>query len=182
MKISRVSRKYAKAVFGALGDTATVREAHGQLVEVEKVLAAEPLLQKMLSHPHMRPDAKAELVDKLFGKQVTPQVLRLLTLLAKRGRFTHLSGIVTVLDLMLLDAEGIARAHVTSAIPLDDGQKKMVHERIGQLTHRKIELSTDVDPKLIGGLVIRVGDRLIDGSVRYHLEQLRDGLKAARIG
>lgn len=182
MKITKTSRKYAKALFGALGDPGKTREAHGQLVQVDKVLEDQPELLKMLLHPQMRPDAKAELVGKLFSKQVSGETLRLLTLLARRGRFAHLAGINTVLDEMLLDAEGIARAHVTSAVPLDDGQKRMIHDRLGQLTRRKIELSADVDPKLIGGIVIRVGDRLIDGSVRYHLERLRDGLKSVRIG
>ena len=182
MKISKTSRKYARALFEALGDTAKVREAHGQLKQVEAATAEQPELSKMLTHPRMRPDAKAELVGKLFSKHVSPEALRLLTLLAKRGRFEHLGGIVTVLDDMLQHAEGTARARVTTAVPIDDGQKKMIVDRLEHLIKRKIELSTEVDPKLIGGLVIRVGDRLIDGSVRYHLEQLREGLKALRIG
>lgn len=182
MKVSKVSRKYARALFAAIGDAGKVREAHGQLEQVQKVTADQPELRKLLTHPRMRTDAKAELVGKLFSQDVSPETLRLLTLLARRGRFGALPGIISVLDAMLLDAEGIARAHVTTAVPIDDGQKQMILDRLGHLTRRTIELSTEIDPKLIGGIVIRVGDRLIDGSVRYHLERLREGLKSLRIG
>jgi F-type H+-transporting ATPase subunit delta len=182
MKVSKTSRKYAKALFEVLGDAGKARLAQHELEQVDKVISGgDPELRRLLTHPQIKGDRKAELVTRIFGAKVSEQTLRVLTLLARRSRITALPGIVQVLDKMVLEAEGVARAEVTTAIPMDDGQKDMVHKRIGQLVGLKIELHTKVDPKLIGGIVIKVGDRLIDGSVRYHLEQLREGMKSLRI-
>lgn len=182
MKVSKTSRKYARALFEALGDPGKARLAVHELEQVDKVLTGEnPELRRVLKHPQIPGDRKAELVAKLFGSKVSDTALRLLTLLARRGRIAALPGIVHLLDRLVLESEGVARAEVTTAIPMTDGQREMVHKRVGQLVDRKIELHTKVDPKLIGGIVIKVGDRLIDGSVRFHLEQLREGMKALRI-
>jgi F-type H+-transporting ATPase subunit delta len=182
MKVSKTSRKYARALFEVLGDAQKARHAVQELGQVDRVISGDDTeLRRLLKHPEIKGDRKAEIVQRIFGGKVDDQTLRVLTLLARRGRIDALPGLVHLLDRMVLEAEGVARAEVTTAIPMDDGQRDMVHKRIGQLVNRKIELQTKVDPSLIGGIVIKVGDRLIDGSVRYHLEKLREGMKNLRI-
>lgn len=183
MKISRVSRKYARAFFEAVKASGKTRETLTQLQSVSAVLESDhPDLRALLSHPRISPDRKAELVNKVFSSEVSADALRLLQVLARRGRFTHLPGILTALDAMVLESEGKARAVVTSAVPLDEKQKQDLLHRLGTMTGRFIDLSLKVDPSLIGGLVIQVGDRLVNGSVKFQLERLREGLKSVRIG
>ena len=183
MKISRISRKYARAFFEAVKAEGKTRETLTQLQSVSAVLESDqPELRTLLSHPRISPDRKAELVEKVFGKEVSADALRLLQVLARRNRFDKLPGIVWALDAMVLASEGKARAIVTSALPLDDKQKQDLLHRLGTMTGKFIDLSLKVDPSLIGGLVIQVGDRLVNGSVKFQLEKLREGLKSARIG
>lgn len=183
MKISRISRKYARALFDVLKASGKTRESLTQLESVASVLERDqPELRTVLSHPRVPPGQKAALVEKVFGKHVSRETMQLLQLLARRGRFPALPGIVSVLDAMVLDAEGKARAIVTSAVPLDDEQKQDVLHRLGTMTGRWIDLTLKVDPRLVGGIVVQVGDRLVNGSVKYQLEQLREGLKSVRIG
>ena len=183
MKVSRISRKYARALFDVLKASGKTRESLTQLQAVAEVLEKDqPDLRTVLGHPRIPAEKKAELVKKVFGSTVSTETMQLLQLLARRGRFEALPGIVTVLDALVMDAEGKARATVTSAVALDDGQKQELLHKLGTMTGRFIDLTLKVDPTLVGGLVVRVGDRLVDGSVRFQLEQLREGLKSSRIG
>lgn len=82
----------------------------------------------------------------------------------------------------LLDAErGILRAEVTSASPLDDDQRRRLLDKLTRETGKQVELETRVDPSLIGGLVVRIGDRMIDGSTRHRLRSLRTQLERAAL-
>lgn len=183
MKISRVSRKYARALFEVLKGSDKLRGALTELESVSAVLSKDqPELRLLLGHPRIRAEHKADLVKKVFGNAVSAESLQLLQLLARRNRFSALPGIVSVLDAMVLDAEGKARAVVTSAVPLDDKQKQELLHKIGTMTGRFIDLTLKTDPSLIGGLVIQVGDRLINGSVKFQLEKLHENLKSVRIG
>ena len=182
MKISRISRKYARAFFDVVKKSGKLREALTELESVAAVLEKDqPELRIVLKHPRISAERKSELITKVFSGSVSAETLLLLQLLARRGRFPALPGIISLLDAMVLDSEGKARAIVTSAVPLDERQKQDILHRLGTLTGRFIDLSLRVEPSLVGGLVIQVGDRMVDGSVRSQLEQLREGLKAVRI-
>jgi F-type H+-transporting ATPase subunit delta len=170
-------------MFDVLKQSGKAREVLTQLQQVEQVLEKDsPDLKTVLAHPRIPGDRKAELVKTVFGPTVSKETLQFLDVLARRERFDKLPGIIVVLDEMVLAAEGKARAVVTSAVPLEEDQKQAVLHKLGTMTGKWIDLTLNVDPKLIGGVVIQVGDRLIDGSVRTQLEQLREGLKAVRIG
>lgn len=183
MKISRISRKYARAFFEVIKASGKGREVLTQLQQVEQVLEKDaPDLKTVLAHPQISGERKAELVQKVFGPTVGKETMQLLDVLARRERFDKLPGIIAVLDGLVMAAEGKARAVVTSATPLEEDQKQAVLHKLGTMTGKWIDLTLNVDPSLIGGVVIQVGDRLIDGSVKTQLEQLREGLKAVRIG
>jgi F-type H+-transporting ATPase subunit delta len=182
MKIPRIARKYARAFFESVGATAAAREKLDELSAAAAALEVEGASAlKLLTHPRLSPANKTELVGKLFTGRMSEPALQLLMVLARRNRFRALSGILVVLEELVLAAEGIQRAHVTTAVPLDDGQRRMIVERLAGITGKTIRMTEGVDRAVIGGIVIRIGDRLIDGSVRFHLAKMRDGLKAVRI-
>ena len=162
MKVTRVSRKYAKALFEVIEDPKKAREVLTQLQQVSEVLEKDhPELSAMLAHPRITSERKSALIQKVFGSYVDKQGLRLLELLAGRNRLDKLPGILVLLD---------------------EKQKQELLHKLGTKTGRWIDLTVHVDPALIGGLVIQVGDHLIDGSVRTQLQNLREGLKSLRIG
>jgi len=72
--------------------------------------------------------------------------------------------------------QGVERARITTAVPLTDKDKEVISRRLGEMVKRKVSLDTRVDPSVIGGLVVRIGDTLIDGSVRQNLDTLQKAL------
>ena len=80
------------------------------------------------------------------------------------------------------EQNGLERAHVRSAVELDESSKKSLVDQISNIVGKKIELTTEVDPTIVGGLVARVGDKIIDGSIKTKLQGLRKSLVEASLG
>jgi F-type H+-transporting ATPase subunit delta len=105
----------------------------------------------------------------------------LVLLLVRRGRIEQLPRVAAEFARLDERRQGITRATATSAMPLTDTEVRALTARLEQMTGGRIALQTDVDEGLIGGLVVRVGDRLIDGSVRGRLERLRNQLASGAL-
>src|SRR5690606_26845445 len=104
------------------------------------------------------------------------EVRNLVRLLIHRQRFDQIPNILEALEEMVLNARGIAIADVTTAVPLTDQERQAVSARLANIVGSQIEMREHVDQAIIGGIVARVGDQLIDGSVRTQLRDLRAAL------
>jgi F-type H+-transporting ATPase subunit delta len=131
-----------------------------------------------LQSPRLPFDAKKELLQKQLGK-INPLAFNLALLLANKG-FFRLSGDIFRQYNDLLDAHrGIERAKVTAAVPLSDVDKETISSRLGKVVDRKVAVDAQVDASIIGGFIARMGDMLIDGSIRQRLESLKKSLVEA---
>jgi F-type H+-transporting ATPase subunit delta len=146
------------------------------------------LLAAVFSNPQMAAvmqEARIPTANKLAAAEntlsgVDPLVLNLARLLVDRGR-TALAAQIAEAFQELADAErGIAHAQVTTAVPLSEGEAKAVAEKLGEITGKQVVVETRVDEGIIGGLVARIGDKLIDGSTRSRLAALKRRLEEAR--
>jgi F-type H+-transporting ATPase subunit delta len=108
---------------------------------------------------------------------LNPLVMNLMLLLVSRGRLRLLAGIVEEYGRLVDEHEGLAHAAVTAAVPLEPEERQKLTARLGELVGRKISVSEAVEPSIIGGLSIRVGDKLIDGSTKSKFLALRESLK-----
>ena len=116
------------------------------------------------------------MADEILGTIASRPVLNLIGLMIKRGRIDQLPRVAAEFRRLDNARQGITIATAISAAPLTPDELRAVTARLEQYTGGRIELETQVDPSLLGGLVVRVGDRLIDGSVRGRLERLRNQL------
>jgi F-type H+-transporting ATPase subunit delta len=170
-------RRYAEAAF-------QVAMAHDALDRWQKDLA---LAAGVLSQPEVAPyvDSPAVpladrlgAVDRMLGAHLQPGALRLVNLLVERGRAASLVRVSEEYTRQLNAHRGIVMATVTSATPLDADEVAKVLVRVEAMAGSKVELKTEVDPALIGGLTIKVRDELLDASIRGRLERLSDKLHA----
>ena len=102
--------------------------------------------------------------------------MNLIGLMLRRGRIQELPRLAAEFRRLDDERQGVARASVTSTLPLEPDELQALKERLARSTDRRVELDLTVDPSLLGGLVVRLGDRLVDGSVRSRLERLRNRL------
>lgn len=140
--------------------------------------AADEQFARFLQNPSVQNATKTKAIDVVLeGAQ--PEARNLAHLLIERQRSGLIPGIVEAFNEALLAERGIVVADVTTAEPLDDAMQAEVRERIGALVGKTVQLRMHTDPEIIGGLVARIGDQVIDGSVQTRLRQLRTRLKAS---
>jgi F-type H+-transporting ATPase subunit delta len=112
---------------------------------------------------------------------IAPAEMNLFRLLRRKGRLALGPSIASYFREMWDDVRGVERAVVRTAVPLDDVTRDRMREQLAQRTGKTIELEAEVDPSILGGAVIRIGDRLIDGSTRTRLRGLRERLQQGAV-
>ena len=169
------ARRYAEAAFEVALRDDTI-EAWRSGLEAAASISSDETVGHMLANPAVALETRIEMADEIFGKVAPRPVLNLIGLMIRRGRIHELPEVAAELRRLDNARQGITVATATSAAPLSEGEVKALTERLEQSTNGRVELDVQVDPSLLGGLVVRVGDRMIDGSVRGRLERLRNQL------
>lgn len=173
MVIDVVARRYARAFYREAAARGVVRQALAALFEFAASFQKEPTLRKFLLHPGIPSQAKEKIIGVLADEPFCREFLKLL--LAK-GRIPLAPGIYEeALDYYRREA-GILPVTVTVAAPLGEEMRVRFGEVLGKLTGKEIELEVQVDPAVIGGVRLRIGDRVIDGTLANRLRRLRDAM------
>jgi F-type H+-transporting ATPase subunit delta len=140
------------------------------------VVAGHADLQRALTSPAVPTPAKQKIVDALIGSQpqaLSQPVTRLIKLLAERDRLVLLPDIVDAYRQRLLDHQQVVQALVTTAVPLTAERMAALEQSLAEATGKRVLVSTQVDPSIIGGIVARIGSRVYDGSVAHHLARVK---------
>lgn len=173
------ARRYAQAAFEMADRAGTLDRWERDLSRLAEALA-DPHIAAYIGSPRTPVAEKRALVQRLLGADAERLVLNLAGLLSERGRLGLLPAIYHTFHELVLARRGIAVGEVTTAVPLTDDEQELVRRRLRTLVGKEVELRTVVDPEIIGGIVARVGDQLIDGSVINQLRRLRERLVTAR--
>ena len=173
-----VPRRYAKALFSLALEHGRVDAWSAALERLEHLLRAEPELNELLGDPvRTREERHALLVKLVAALDLEAEPANLLFLLGDRNRLDRLADVLRAFA-ELADANlGRVRARLTSAVPLEAAALDAIAHRLSQVTHAKVLLDRTVDPAILGGLVIKVGDKVLDGSVLGKLEGLKQNFK-----
>ena len=175
-------RRYAEAAFALAERDNALDRWRDDLALAADVTADERVAP--IVNSRMVPLADREkVVEEMLAGRLSKQAYNLTRLLLTRGNLDLLATIAAEYQRLLNRKRGVVSAVVTSAPPLTPDEDAAIRARVGQLTGTAVDVQTAVDPALIGGLTVRIGDRLIDASVRGRLERLREQLLAgARVG
>ncbi len=175
MQAIGAGRRYAEAAF-QLAERDGKVDAWQRDLALVAGLARDERTVRAVDSPAVPFGERRKTVERLLGELVSPQARNLVLLLAKRGRFTVLPDVSAEYDALVRKSRGIVAATVTAPAPLSEKELAQVRTRVEALAGAKVELATATDPALLGGLTIRIGDRLIDASVAGRLERLRGRL------
>ena len=172
------ARRYAEAAFEIAQRDQNTETWLAQLDRLAAALDDEEVVRR-LEDPETPVDKRQNVFKALFKDgQMLPQVNNLIGLLLRRRRLEKISGVAHEFRRLYNRREGIFEATATSAAKLDDDDVNALRSRLERMTGGKVELTFNVDPQLLGGIQVRLGDVLIDGSVRGRLERLRNKLES----
>jgi F-type H+-transporting ATPase subunit delta len=166
------ARRYAQAVFQIGLEHDNLEQWYDDLATMAAALD-DGELAAFLNAPQVTVDRKVEVISEALGDSVSPLAANLLALLASRGIASILPDLVESYQALLDDHRGIERAEVVSPVPLDDEQRRRVSDLLVGMVGKQVRLNSRVEPSILGGFVARVGDRVIDGSARTRLNQMR---------
>jgi F-type H+-transporting ATPase subunit delta len=170
------ARRYADAAL-ELGRASGTLDAWERDLHALADAMRDPDLRTVVEHPAIAYAAKERVLRRVVTG-VAREPLELVLLMVRRGRPGAIDAMVARFEELLRRERGIALAEVRTALPLEDAQRGDVLDRLKELTGQKIEINETVDTSLIGGIAVRIGDRLYDASVRGRLERLRARLTA----
>jgi F-type H+-transporting ATPase subunit delta len=177
---STTARRYAEAAFEIAERDGTVDEWREQLERIATATSDDAVVRR-LEDPNVPLETRVGALRKVLGPEMLPPIGNLLGLVLRRRRVEMLPAIAREFRRLYNRKEGIVEAAATSAAALDENELSALRKRLEQITGGKVELETKVDPTLLGGVQVRLGDLLIDGSVRGRLERLRSRLAAGTL-
>ena len=172
-------RRYAAAVL-AIARQDGALDSWAEALEALESLTARPEFVAALQADGMTDDKFQAIVRRVLPG-VTPVQLNLFRLLRRKGRLGLGPDIASFFRELVDEERGVARALVTSAVELDDERRTALERRLAEQTGKQVTVETQVDPSILGGLIVRIGDRMVDGSTRGRLRALRSQLERAAL-
>ena len=176
----KVARRYARALFAAASRAGKTDRVEEDLRTLRMLWESSPKIPEALESPLVPAERKIEVIDKILVRELDGLTAEFLRLLVHKRREEILLAVDEEYRLHLDEARGLVRAQALVAVPIDESQRAGLVSGLAQRTGKQIELSVDVDPGIIGGVVVRLGDTVIDGSVRGSLERLREQMLTER--
>ncbi len=173
------AKRYAQAVFEIARETDELNRWQSDLEKIAR-LGGDAALSAFWESPKVHFEEKTKLLSEQLG-DISPLALNLTCLLVDRGRLGIIGDITEEYHSLVNAYYGIEQAEVTTAIPLDDEDKVELSECLGMVVDKKVVLKTEVDSRVIGGIIVRIGGKLIDGSIRNKLAVLKQGLIGGRV-
>lgn len=178
MKQTILARRYAKALF-AVGMENSTYEAYNEALEgIAGLYTSTPEVSDALTNPLYPLDVKIKMMtDMVASMEVDTIMGNFLKLLVEKKRAEILPEIAEEFQVMVDEEKNISHGNVISAVALSDELQANVQATLEKLTGKKVELTTSVDPTIIGGIIAKVGDLVLDGSIKTQLASLKDSIK-----
>ncbi len=178
MKNYAISRRYAKALMLIGKDDGKAETYKDELEGFVKVLDSEPTFEDSMNNPLFAAEDRRRVLLAVVDKMVLSDIVKsFLVLLFEKRRFDHIRGINEYYQKLVDEYKGIVRADVVSATPLSDEAVEKIRASLSNMTGKEIILDIKQDTALIGGVVTKVGDMVLDGSIKTQLENMKESLK-----
>lgn len=174
MMNTQLARKYARAIFELAQESGKLEAYGANLRDIRATVYGQADLQRFVEDPQIPVVAKKSVMDQIFSKDtLAEEVYNFVQLLLDKRRISLLGAIVEEFKTLSNEALGVAIADVTTAIAIDDAQAEKLKGKLEELSGKRVELRTHVDAGIIGGVVVQMGDKRIDGSVTGRLQALK---------
>ena len=176
--VSGLAERYAAALFELADERRRLDEVASDLRQLRAMLAASPDLARLVRSPILTRGEQGKAIAALVERAgFTPLVRDFLAVVAKNRRLFAVPAMIEAYLRSLAERRGEVTAEVTAALPLSDGQLGLLSEQLRRSVGRRVSLEVKVEPELIGGLIVKLGSRMIDGSIKSKLQRLQLAMK-----
>ncbi len=176
-----VARRYAEAFFSIAQEANKIDEYQVEMEKVIQAITEVEGLKVYLGHLLVPVKEKKELVQKIFAEQLSPMTMNFLLMVIDKRRESYLEVIYKEFVDMADESRGIKKAELIAARDVPEQELADLAQRLSSSTGKKVILKLTVDPALLGGVKIRMGDQIVDGTVAKKLQMLKNNLKQAKI-
>jgi F-type H+-transporting ATPase subunit delta len=178
VKQTILARRYAKALFAVCKENGKFDEYNDALQGLNEIFASDSGLADSLTNPLYPMDVREKVMEGVVASMGVDKVMgNFLNLLVEKKRAGVFPEIAEEFQIMVDDEKNVSHGSVVSAVELSDALQASVQATLEKLTGKKVKLTTSVDPSIIGGIVAKVGDLELDGSIRTQLASLKDSIK-----
>ena len=168
-----VSKTYGDALFELALEEGKLDLLADEVKAVSEIISDNGDLTKLMNHPQIDKEEKVKIIENIFKNRISDELLGLMVMIIEKNHYKHLVSVFDHFTECVKEYKNIGTAYVTSAMELSEAQKAAVEKRLLETTkYVKFEMHYAVDSALIGGMVIRIGDRVVDSSVRTKLNDL----------
>lgn len=164
---------YAKALLGVGEKSGSTEALISELQEINRAVASLPKLSESLITPRLSTDEKTALVEKAFTGKISPAMMNFLKVVVQKGRFDCLPAVAISAKQMHDQMSGKIQATLVTAEEIDQQTRDHIGSKLSEKLGKQVELETVIDPAIIGGVVVRVGDTVYDSSVAGQLKQVQ---------
>ena len=172
-----ISKTYGEAIFELAVSENRVDALTEEIQTVLQVMEDNPEFSEIMKHPKIIKEEKLQIIETVFKGRVSDELTGFIRLIVEKDRYSQVGEIMQYFLDEVKRLKGIGVAYVTSALPLRDEQRKQVEAKLLETTSfREMEMHYQEDQALIGGMVIRIGDRVADSSIRTKLSHLEQQL------
>ncbi len=181
MLAQQVAKKYSTALFNIVQEKGLVDQAFEQFEQLDNLIKSDDMLLQFLLAPHILDQDKTSVVREIFGSRLEPLFVEFLLVLIEKHRIGFLHNIIEEFRERVAVARGIIVARIVTAVPLDEAMRTDLIAKLQAKTGKTIVLDEKVDPDILGGMIVILGDQIIDGSVRHSLSLLKDELMKLKV-
>lgn len=174
---SIVGRRYALALLEVAEEKNLIQSFLNDFEIIEKALNEVKELDLAITSPLIQADKKAAILKNIFQDKVSEEISGFLHLISKKGRANALKEIIEAFKVLLDEKNGIVEVDVKSAVELDKIQSDALKQKLDRYTSKNTRIRLSVDKELIGGLTVKIGDTVLDSSIKHQLAQLSDSFK-----
>lgn len=181
MKDKAAARRYAEGFLDFAKENIGLEKGFNELTLAVQIIAANPELKKLLENAEVTELQKYEVVENVFGKDLSEQTRELFKLIIHKSRVDEIYDIADYAKVLFWRKQGIEKALVTTTIKLNRETVNIIKNRLEKKSGKRLELEVRIDPGLIGGIRAQIGNLVIDGSVKRKLAQLKEHLTEIKV-
>lgn len=177
-----IASTYANALFELAIEKNKTDDWLKEIESIKNILDTNPQFGQLMLHPSVMKEEKLKLVSEAFDGNVDAEIVGLIRIIIEKDRYTEIDAILDEFISTVKNYEGIGVAYVSTAMELSEAQKKSVESKLLDTTNYKtMEMHYSVDKDIIGGMVVRIGDRVLDSSIRTKLDGLKRQLLQVQV-